>query len=212
MTPADRRARERAETHQKILDAARELFAKEGYEAVTMRRIAEAVEYTPAALYNHFPDKDDLVRTLCRQDFLALAHRFAAIASVPDPLDRLIATGREYIRFALEHPNHYRLMFLSPLPHKGPTTDFEERGDPHRDGYAFLRSICSEAIARGLVRSDLRDPDLLAQTMWAGVHGAAALALTMQDDDWVAWRTIEARAATMTDVMTRGIAAPGVRP
>ena len=116
MTPTDRRARERAETQRKILDAARRLFAVEGYEAVTMRRISDACEYTPAALYNHFPDKAALLRQLCRLDFLALAERFSQVAAITDPLDRLAATGMEYVRFGLEHPNHYRMMFLAPPP------------------------------------------------------------------------------------------------
>lgn len=211
MTPADRRARERAETQQKILDAARVLFASEGYAAVTMRRIADAIEYTPAALYNHFPDKDELIRSLCRLDYLALAARFATVATVPDPLDHIAATGLEYIRFAIEHPNHYRLMFLTPPPVDDSAVTFEGHGDPHRDGYAFLRSVVAEAIARGQLRPDLTDADLLAQTLWAGVHGVAALELTMQGDQWVPWRTVEARARMVTDVMLHGIAAQGAK-
>ncbi|MCU0862225.1 MAG: TetR/AcrR family transcriptional regulator [Planctomycetes bacterium] len=212
MTPSDRRARERTETQHAILDAARELFAREGYEAVTMRRVAEAIDYAPGALYNHFPDKESLIRTLCRQDFLALAERFGKQAAIPDPLDRLVAIGLEYIRFAVEHPNHYRLMFLQPPPVTRKATDYEEHGDPHRDGYAFLRHVCAAAIAAGQVRAELHDAELLAQTMWAGVHGAAALQLTMHGDDWVQWRALEARARAITEVLVRGIAAPGARP
>lgn len=209
MTSADRRARERAETQQKILDAARELFAREGYEAVTVRRIAEAIEYTPAALYNHFPDKEALMRTLCRLDFLALAQRFAALTTIADPLRRLVACGLEYVRFAVEHQNHYRLMFLVPRPVEHKAADYEEYGDPSRDGYAFLRQICGDAVAAGQLREELRDVELVAQTMWAGVHGVAALTLTMGHDDWVPWRSLEERARAMTEILVRGIAAPG---
>lgn len=207
MTSADRRARERAATQQRILDAARKLFVEEGYEAVTVRRIADAIEYTPAALYNHFADKEDLLRTLCRRDFLALAERFVAIAGVRDPLERIRATGREYVRFAVEHPNHYRLMFLTRLP-RLPAKTFEEHGDPHRDGYAFLREIVREAIARRLLRPELKDADLVAQTLWAGVHGVAALELSLQGDEWVDWRSLERRTETAVDVMLRGVRRP----
>lgn len=210
MTSADRRARERAETQQKILEAARSLFAEHGYEAVTMRRIADAIEYTPAALYNHFADKEELVRTLCRQDYLALAHRFAAIAGVRDPLERLRAAGREYVRFASEHKNHYRLMFLTPLPALGAKT-FEEHGDPHRDGYAFLRECVREAMAAKRLRADLRDAELVAQTLWAGVHGVVALQLILREDDWVDWRSLEKRTEAMVDALLHGIAAKGRR-
>lgn len=211
MTPSDRRARERAETQLKILDAARELFAKEGYEAVTMRRIADAIEYTPAALYNHFPDKESLMRAMCRLDFLALAESFGRVAAIPDVLERLRATGREYIRFAIAHPNHYRLMFLQPPPVKADALDLADQGNPHRDGYAFLRQICTAAIAEGRLRPELQDAELVAQTMWAGVHGAVALALTMGEDPWVAWRPMEARAETMVDALVRGVAREGER-
>jgi AcrR family transcriptional regulator len=212
MTPADRRARERAEAQHKILDAARTLFVKEGYDAVTMRAVAAACEYTPAALYHHFPDKEALMRHLCRVDFAALSARFAIAANAPDPLGRLVATGAEYIRFAVEHPNHYRLMFLTPPPLASDACDLADKGDPHRDGYAFLRLLCEGAIAAGALRPDLRDAELVAQTLWAGVHGVAALALTMAHDDWVAWRPIADRATTMVEVLVRGIAAPGARP
>ena len=69
----ERREREREETRAKITDAARELFAREGYDAVSMRRIAEAIEYSPTAIYVHFKDKEALFQDLCRQDFGKLA-------------------------------------------------------------------------------------------------------------------------------------------
>ena len=69
MGVTERREREREEVRTKILDAARDLFTSEGYEKVTMRRIAEAIEYSPTAIYLHFEDKEDLVLALCRQDF-----------------------------------------------------------------------------------------------------------------------------------------------
>ncbi len=72
MGVTERRERERVEIRQKILDAARELFATEGYERVTMRRIAEAIEYSPTTIYHHFEDKDDLVNALCEKAFSAL--------------------------------------------------------------------------------------------------------------------------------------------
>ena len=72
MGVAERRDREREEVRRKILDAARELFTAEGYERVTMRRIAEAIEYSPTTIYNHFQDKDDLLQALCEDEFARL--------------------------------------------------------------------------------------------------------------------------------------------
>ena len=76
----ERREREKEEVRKKILDAARELFATEGYERVTMRKVAEAIEYSPTTIYHHFEDKDDLVRALCLADFAPAARRHAARA------------------------------------------------------------------------------------------------------------------------------------
>ncbi len=69
---SERRERERHEVRRKILDAARELFMIEGYERVTMRRIADAIEYSPTTIYHHFEDKDDLVNALCHEEFAQL--------------------------------------------------------------------------------------------------------------------------------------------
>jgi len=116
MGPKERRAREREETRTTILDAARELFAAEGYEAVTMRRIAERIEYSPTAIYFHFKDKEALMGKLCAVDFHTLAMQFTKIAKVADPVERLRRIGHAYAEFAAEYPNHYRLMFMTPHP------------------------------------------------------------------------------------------------
>src|SRR5215471_10121676 len=91
-----RREREKLATRELILDAARELFAHEGYDAVTMRGIAEKIEYSPTAIYLHFADKDTLIHELCVADFQALAAAFQPIARVPDPIERIKRTGRAY--------------------------------------------------------------------------------------------------------------------
>jgi AcrR family transcriptional regulator len=72
MGSQERRAREKMRVRNRILDAARELFTEEGYGAVTMRRIAEKVEYTPTALYFYFRNKEVLLQELSDRDTLAL--------------------------------------------------------------------------------------------------------------------------------------------
>ena len=116
MGPRDRRDRERAELRERILNAARELFAEFGYEGVSMRKIAERIEYSPTAIYLHFADKETLFRELCTQDFLLLSTEFAALARVADPMQRLFGIGEAYVRFGVTHPFHYRLMFMTPPP------------------------------------------------------------------------------------------------
>src|SRR5256885_9102837 len=138
MGPKERRAREREETRGVILDAARELFIAEGYEAVTMRRIADRIEYSPTAIYFHFRDKEALLKELCETDFLALAGQLAKIAQVRDPIERLRKTGLAYIDFGLSNPNHYRLMFMTPHPPIAHDDETIHKGNPEEDAYAFL--------------------------------------------------------------------------
>jgi AcrR family transcriptional regulator len=214
MGTQERRERERHERRTKILDAARELFAKEGIEAVSMRRIAERIEYSPTALYLHFPDKESLFRELCRSDFAGLALHLNELAPVRDPLERIRRMGEAYVRFAVEHPNHYRFMFMTEHPDV-PLDDQQQctKGDPEKDAYAFLRASCAEAIAAGQVRDDLHDADLLAQTLWAGVHGVAALCIDRKES-WIQMHDPDVLATHMTQALMRGIrregaAAPG---
>jgi AcrR family transcriptional regulator len=203
--PRERREREREEIRGLILDAARELFAREGYEAVTMRRIAENIEYSPTAIYFHFRDKDTLIREICDADFLALAQQFGAAAQISDPIERLKLTGLAYFRFGVEHPNHYRLMFMTP--HPPGTENLERRGNPEEDAYAFLKTIITEAVEQGRFRKELgEDVELIAQTVWSGVHGVVALHIAKCNDEWVQWRDLEQRAVTMIDVLVRGLA------
>src|SRR5512139_3094020 len=100
----ERREREKEEIRKKILDAARELFASEGYERVTMRKVADAIEYSPTTIYHHFEDKDDLVRALCHEDFGRLLEAMQLLPAPADPLEALRQLGQAYVAFALRHP------------------------------------------------------------------------------------------------------------
>ena len=211
MGTKERRERERLELRTKILDAARELFAAEGIDNVSMRRIAERIEYSPTAIYLHFPDKESLFRELCACDFMGLALRMRDLATVTDPLERIRRMGEAYVRFAVEHPNHYRFMFLTPHP-AVPLDEQQQqvKGDPEQDAYAFLRASCAEAIARGQLRAELTDPDLVAQVLWAGVHGVAALAIDRKEN-WIEMNAADVLAREMTEALLRGIRTEGGR-
>lgn len=203
----ERREREKQEVRRKILDAARSLFAKDGYEKVTMRRIADAIEYSPATIYLHFADKDALIRELCESDFLELAQAVVPLLAIDDPLARLRALGRAYLEFGLTHPHHYRLMFMEAPPYDEiPTTQLVQKGNPETDAYALLLSCIQDAMGRGLLRADLDDAELVTQTVWSGMHGVVALHNALRDDKWVSWRTPEARGDLMVECLLRGLA------
>lgn len=200
----ERREREKQELRARILEAARELFLAHGYDAVTMRKIAERIEYSPTAIYLHFKDKPALIHELVSGDFRALAAQFQRIARVGDPVERLRQTGRAYIDFGLAHPSTYRTMFSAPPPSKS-TKEEAHRGNPDSDGYAFMRGIVAEAVSSGRLRPELTDVELVAQVCWASVHGVVSLLVARGEDDWLDWRKHADIADTMLDVLVRGL-------
>ena len=203
MGSLERRSRERADTRQRILDAAREMFVRQGYEATTMRAIAERIEYTPTAIYHHFRNKEALLAELCAADFRALAAAFQKIGRIEDPIERLRRSGLAYVQFGLEHPMQYQLMFMTRRPKE--VDDRIHSGNPSEDAYAFLRQTCADAIATGRLRPEYRDPDELALIAWSSLHGSLSLRIVMEDEDWVHWRDAKTTATRICDALLGGV-------
>ncbi|NMO15399.1 TetR/AcrR family transcriptional regulator [Pyxidicoccus fallax] len=205
----ERREREKQATRQLILDAARELFVNEGYEAVTMRRVAEKIEYSPTAIYVHFKDKAALMRELVAHDFLRFAESLNKVARVQDPLERLRKLGRAYLAFAQEHPATYKLLFMQRYP---PEVDDDkhgiQQGNPEQDAYAFLQKMVQEAKDAGCFKPEHQDVDLISQTLWGGLHGLVSLHLVMKEDAWLPLRPLGKSADLMLDLLLGGFARP----
>lgn len=202
----ERREREKSETRDKILDAARELFVTEGYEGVSMRKVAEKIEYSPTAIYVHFADKNELFRELCHQDYARLAQVFTSSVISTDPLERLRQIGAIYIDFGTRNPNHYKFMFMTPHPaHDLDEVDREMKDNPEKDAYAFLKWAVQQAMDANCFREGIRDVEMVSQTLWASVHGVISLNIAKGDDEWVDWRPIRDRAEIMLDVTLRGL-------
>ena len=205
----ERREREKSETRDKILDAARELFVTEGYEGVSMRRVAEKIEYSPTAIYVHFADKEELFHELCRQDFARLQEVMQSAEMPADPIERLRQIGRSYIQFGVRFPNHYVFMFMTPhLPQEPDEEDREIMGNPEKDAYAMLKRAVQEAINAGCFRDEVQDAELVSQTLWASVHGVISLNIAKGKDPWVEWRPLADRAEMMLDITLRGLLRP----
>jgi AcrR family transcriptional regulator len=202
MGSRERRERERQDTRERILDAAREMFATRGVEATTMRAIAQRIEYTPTAIYHHFRDKDELILELCHRDFLMLAQHFARVGRIDDPIERLRMTGLAYLEFGLQFPHHYRVMFMTEHPH--PELALERR-NPEEDAYGFLLDGVAEAIRAGRLRPELDNPEMVAQMLWGAVHGVVALHVAKHEDRWVDWQDPRETAASLIDAVMRGI-------
>jgi AcrR family transcriptional regulator len=193
---AERRGREREGVRRKILDAARELFMAEGSERVTMRRIAEAIEYSPTAIYNHFEDKDALLNSLCEDEFGRLLSLLATGARPRSAVAWIRQLGLAYARFGLEYPNHYRFMFMTP----GAFGADHRPSVPAQEAFGLLRSAVKKAIDAGEFRKG--DVDGMAQVLWSSLHGAVALLITFRGDQFPG---TPARPDLMERVLENGI-------
>jgi AcrR family transcriptional regulator len=176
MGVTERREREREEVRRKILEAARELFAREGYERVTMRKVAQAIEYSATTIYHHFEDKDDLVDALCHEDFARLLGALTATGLPADPVLRIRQLGLAYASFGIRFPNHYRFMFMT----QGKFGDGHQLSEPGLRSFGLLREAVVEAIGKGLFRAG--NPDHMAQVLWASIPGAVALLVTYKPE------------------------------
>jgi len=206
MGTKERRAREKVETRDLILAAAREMFASDGVEAVTMRAIADRIEYTPTALYHHFPSKQALLTELCERDFASLAQHFRGKPVPADPIERLFGIGEAYLQFAVEHPAQYRFMFMTVLPPLEHAEGFveETREDPERNAYLVLRSACEAVIKTGRLRPEYKDPDQVAQIFWSMTHGLISLQIVKHSQEFVTWRDLRETVGVASRTLMNG--------
>jgi AcrR family transcriptional regulator len=168
---AERKEREKQKMRRLILETAMKLFLKEGFEKVTMRRIAEKIEYSPATIYLHFRDKDEILYALHSEGFEELYRRQQSILPIKDPLQRLRRHGEIYLSFALEKPEYYDLMFIMRNPAK--KIREEKAWDIGLRSYEFLRKNVDECMKAGVLPK--ANPDAAAFSLWAHVHGIASL-------------------------------------
>jgi AcrR family transcriptional regulator len=109
----ERQERDREAVRRSILDAARDLFTTEGYRTVSIRKIAERIEYSPAAIYSYFPSKDDIFFALAEEGFRLLGDPATCPqAQSLGPLGRIRAIFWRLYQFSREHPQYFALMFL----------------------------------------------------------------------------------------------------
>jgi AcrR family transcriptional regulator len=174
----ERQERERAAVRTAILSAARELFVQEGYRHVSMRKIAERIEYSPAAIYSYFSSKDDIFFALAEEGFRLLAEFGArAFEHSPDPLDRLRRGLWSFYEFSKAHPQYFELMFIDrSVPSL--SQDFGR--------FEFFQQItaAAEADIRACIEqgsfSRRLDAAAALHVLWAGVLGAATVGLAQR--------------------------------
>jgi AcrR family transcriptional regulator len=166
MTVAERRERDRAHRRQAIITAARQMAEAEGWDAVTIRRLADRIEYSQPVLYSHFAGKGGIIDAVAVEGFAELhliLRNAREAAGSPEAALRELAGA--YVGFALEHPALYDAMFTlhTELPFGRPEGPRELHA-----GFAELRGAVTP-LAGG------RDPDTLAEVAWSALHGIATL-------------------------------------
>jgi AcrR family transcriptional regulator len=179
---------------RKILDAARELFVAEGYRNVSIRKVAEKVEYSPAAIYSYFSSKDDIFLALAEEGFRLLFTSDPEAAQPSSPTDAIRAAFWRVYLFSKSHPEYYALMFLDrSVPRL--TADWQRFGFV-RDMKLQMAGLIGRAIAAGELAPGT-DPQAVFRILFAAIHGAAAMCLCDRlepgaDSDAVARDTLEA--------------------
>jgi AcrR family transcriptional regulator len=187
---------------QGILDAAGELFAREGYENVSMRKIAHRIDYSPTTIYLYFQDKFELLRAICEETFGKLVAQFIEIErTTADPLERLNRAGRAYIEFGLKYPNHYKVTFIS-APEPADVSQARHQVSAGEACFRHLRTMVEDCIRQKRFREV--DVDTASQTLWAATHGLTSLLIAHPDFPWAQQDDL---IDHMLDVVTRGLVA-----
>jgi AcrR family transcriptional regulator len=200
MSVKDRRAREKQDLRQEILDAARDLFVREGYQAVSMRKIADKIEYSPGTIYLHFRDKDELFDCLSEEAFGKLLTKLQEFTGddTQDPVELLRRGLFAYVAFGLEHPDHYQITFMTPDLRCGGEAD--RRDAVGCQSFECLRLGVGACIGAGLFR--VNDVDIASQVLWAGVHGVTSLLIAKPAFPWVEKRAL---IEEMVDTLLGGL-------
>jgi len=188
----------------RILEEARDLFVAQGATAVTMRGVAARVGVTPMALYRYFPSREDLLGALVEQGhatFLGYLNRSLREAT---PLARLAVAGEQYLRFALEHPQSYAVMFMErdvPVGRAGAAGAGEGAAT-----FRFLVDRVRDCSAAGAL--EIADAEEAALVVWAHVHGLVSLFLAGKLQ--LAEREFADLYRRSIDALLRGFAPPAV--
>jgi AcrR family transcriptional regulator len=169
----ERKARQKVEMKSLILEAAHDLFLNKGFEQVSIRSIADEIEYSPATIYLYFKDKNDIFLALHDRSFKAFNTYAADIFKIKDPFKRLTALGERYIDFALKHPQYYEMMFIIKAPMECDINKEEwPEGQKALDAVEFLMAECKkEGYFKG------HDVKVLAFVAWSHMHGICSLVL-----------------------------------
>lgn len=172
MGVVERKEREREEMRKLILDAAQKLFLANGYEKVSIRNIADTIEYSPGTIYLYFKDKNELLFGLHQRGFAKMVEEFQPLSQIADPFERLVEMGRSYIRFAIQNPELFDLMFIMTAPMDKLDQEDWVEGDR---AFGLLMQVVQDCMDAGIFKP--HNVQSTAMMIWSGIHGYTALFL-----------------------------------
>ena len=163
-----------------ILDASMKLFVEEGFENVTIRKIADLIEYSPTTVYLYFKDKNEIFYQLHELGFQKMAIANQPIANIENPLIRLHKMGEHYIDFGLANPEYYDVMFIQRAPMQV-LEQMENCDWKHgENALNFLRATVQQCMDRGFIKKG--NADAVSMGIWGMVHGLVSLAIRQRFD------------------------------
>jgi len=171
----ERKEKQKLEIRKKILEASMKLFTTEGFEKVSIRKIADIIEYSPTTIYLYFKDKNEILFELCEEGFIMFEKLNSNLIKINNPLNRLHKMGENYIGFGLQYPEYYDLMFIqnAPMDRLAQMNDGRwVHGDRALD---LLRSIVKECMTQKIIKKG--DPDSVTMAVWGMVHGLVSLTI-----------------------------------
>ncbi len=168
-----RKDREREEKKDLILDAAKRISIEEGFEKVSIRKIAEEIEYSPGTIYLYFKNRDEILFELHNIAFQKFYKEQLKISHITEPFEKLREHGRVYIKFGLDNPDLYELMFIVQAP--GNEIESSQSWNEGMKTFDFLRSNVQECLDAGYFKGS--DANTLSIAMWSLVHGIVSLYL-----------------------------------
>jgi AcrR family transcriptional regulator len=178
----ERKEKQKLEIRKLILDASMKLFVEEGFDNVTIRRIAEIIEYSPTTIYLYFKDKDEIFYALHDIGFQKMQELNKDLVTINNPLLRLHKMGENYLEFGMSNPEFYNLMFVQ----EEPMNKITELGCDWNEGDAAisrLKETVAECMEKGYI--DKGDAHLVSLSMWSFVHGLVSLAISERMEKFV---------------------------
>ncbi len=177
----ERKERQKQNLRREILTAVLDLFVNEGYQCVSMRKLADKIQYSPTTIYLHFKDKAELLECVCEQMFAQLAQTFTEIvAHSRSPLEALRQSCRAYVNFGLEHPDEYTVAFMFG---SGQRLAQDAVAFPMAM-QAFNQLLAGVEACMSVGELEPADAGMVSQVVWAGIHGITSLLIVKPSFPW----------------------------